>query len=650
MLNTCTHDPAPQVAPAEVRRAEEILADRLDRIRRESDSLFARLMVVQWIGAVLLALWLSPHTWIGETASIHSHVWTALCLGFALSSLPVYIASRHPGTVLTRQVVAVTQMLWSALLIHISGGRIESHFHIFGSLAFLAWYRDWKVLVSATTVAAVDHFARGWFLPESIYGVSQPEFWRSLEHAGWVLFEDVFLFISIHRSLREMRSSAEAQDAVEKSFQRTEVVVQERTRALQAKSELFQRQAEELAKSRTRAEEANQAKSEFLANMSHEIRTPMTAILGFTDVLLSEPRTAEEAESLATIKRNGDHLLGLINDILDLSKIEAGRLELESTTFRPCQVLADVVSLMRVRAVDKKLSLTLEYEGAIPETIESDPTRLRQILINLVGNAIKFTSEGSVRIVVRLRELPLQRLALEFDVIDSGIGIPPEAAKRLFRPFTQADASMTRRFGGTGLGLAICKRLATLLGGDIEVVSKAGEGSTFRFRMAAGTAVGAAVLTRPREGLERLNDLQSPVPGARLEARILVAEDGPDNQRLIRHVLTKAGAEVQMVDNGRAAVQAALAAADQGTPYDVILMDMQMPILDGYSATRQLRAVQYEWPIIALTAHAMAGDRELCLSAGCDDHLTKPIDRALMVATLRAMTARVRELQMAGAR
>lgn len=402
--------------------------------------------------------------------------------------------------------------------------------------------------------------------------------------------------------------------------------------------------ARELAAS---AEAASAAKSAFLANMSHEIRTPMTAILGFTDILLEDPRIKkdlpEHLTNLQTIKQNAEHLLLLINDILDLSKIEAGRLELERARCSPIQLLGDVVSLMRVRSTAKGLPLRLEYEGPIPATIETDVTRLRQILINLLGNAIKFTEIGDVCIRLRCSTTSEGRPMLECRIIDTGIGMTAETRARLFQPFSQADVSTTRHYGGTGLGLAISQRLARMLGGEIRVESEPGQGSAFILLIDPGSLADVPMRVPSSEALAD----SPPQPAARKAAaislpyRILLAEDGPDNQRLIAFHLRKAGAAVTVVDNGETAVEQALAAQRNGTPFHVILMDMQMPVLDGYGATRQLRAANYSQPIIALTAHAMTGDLEKCLAAGCDDYATKPIERDLLLQVVARHAARV---------
>jgi PAS domain S-box-containing protein len=402
------------------------------------------------------------------------------------------------------------------------------------------------------------------------------------------------------------------------------------------------------------AEAATRAKGEFLANMSHEIRTPMTAILGYADLLAGQLHQPEHLESLNIIRRNGDHLLTIINDILDFSKIDAGKLQVERQAWSPVVVASEVVSLMRVRAHGKGLDLKLEFAGPVPKTVLTDMARLRQILLNLVGNAVKFTETGSVRIVIGLADREAPQPKLVYEVVDTGIGMTAAQADNLFQPFQQAEASTARKFGGTGLGLAISKRLAVFLGGDITVSSQSGQGSTFALSIDPGPLEGVALLDQPNEAIAAPAAIPAsgnPLPN--LNCRILLAEDGPDNQRVISFLLTKAGAEVTTVDNGRKALETALAAFrgrrfdDPRTPFDIVLMDMQMPVMDGYEATRRLREEGYTGPIIALTAHAMADDRQKCLDAGCDDYATKPIDRAALLGTIAAMLEKRRNLQPA---
>ncbi len=743
-------------------RADDLFHENRSNIFRRTDRLFAGLMVIQWIAGIFAAVWISPYTWAGADSETHLHVWAAILLGGLITFFPVCLVIARPGSMLTRHVIAISQMLTSALFIHLSGGRIETHFHVFGSLAFLACYRDWRVLISATIVVAADHFVRGVFYPQSVFGVLTASPWRVFEHAAWVVFEDIFLVITIRQSVGEMKAMARQRAELEAANQMVEAEVESRTRDLekqarelrkskqkaeelsafgdileQSLNEIFifdvwslhfvnvnhgardnigytmeelrgmtpldimpeqtlasfaelvapllegaqdylefttvhrrkdgseypvevhletsvlgenkvfvaiilditerRRIEEELRGSRERALAADRSKSEFLANMSHEIRTPMTAILGFNDILLDNATEPEDINAARTVKENGEYLITLINDILDLSKIEAGKLNVEKIACSPHEIIADVASLMRVRAIAKNLQLEAQFNGDIPKTIQSDPTRLRQILINILGNSIKFTETGKVQIVTRLVNGPGEESKLQFDVIDTGIGIAEDKIGKLFQPFTQADGSTTRQFGGTGLGLTISRRLVELLDGEISVSSSIGKGSTFSVTVSTGPLDDVRMTHNAVESVtetaktKAVDETQAPLQNL----RILFAEDGPDNQRLISFLLKKAGAEVTLADNGQIAFDLANAATEENHPFDVILMDMQMPVLDGYVATRQLRDTGYSVPIIALTAHAMASDRQKCLDAGCDDYLTKPIDRKKLVELVR---------------
>ena len=411
-----------------------------------------------------------------------------------------------------------------------------------------------------------------------------------------------------------------AQKQAENDLRYTVVALESANKALEEFSQL--------------AESATRAKSEFLANMSHEIRTPMTAILGYTDLLLTdegiEKAPPHRREAFETIKRNGVHLLGLINDILDLSKVESGNLEIQRVRCSPSVLLTEVTGLIRVRAAEKSLPLKAEAIGLLPETVLTDPLRLRQVLMNLLGNAIKFTDHGEVRVAVQLvREGNLQRL--RFDVSDTGIGMNDEQMSKLFKPFCQVDGSAARKFGGTGLGLAISKHLVEALGGAIQVRSAPGVGSTFSVTIDPGPLDGIPLIDDTAITAGAATSVVAVAPHAngyiKLQASVLLAEDGRDNRRLISLFLQKAGVEVTAVENGQLAYEAASIQRMVGRPFDVILMDMQMPVMDGYTATRQLRAEGYTGPIVALTAHAMASDRQTCLDAGCDDFATKPIDR-----------------------
>ncbi len=382
-------------------------------------------------------------------------------------------------------------------------------------------------------------------------------------------------------------------------------------------------------------EAANRAKSRFLAHMSHEIRTPLNAILGFTELLLKGADEGDEAERrdyLETIYGSGRHLLELIDDVLDLSKIEANRMEFEQIVCSPGRIVAEVVSLLRVRAQEKRLSLEAEWPDGVPATIRTDPVRLKQLLMNLVGNAIKFTESGGVRIVGRLIG-PRRRPQMAFDVVDTGIGIPAEKLDKIFEAFVQADSSVTRRFGGTGLGLAISRRIAEALGGGLTVRSELGKGSVFTATIDAGSLEGVEILqSPPSDGLSAKCPANRRRQVALPPARILLVEDGGTNRKLITLILRRAGAEVTTAENGKIGVELA-----QRHPFDLILMDMQMPVMDGYSATRRLRRLGARMPIVALTAHAMPGDQRKCLEAGCSGYLSKPIEADRLLQTIAGL-------------
>jgi signal transduction histidine kinase/ActR/RegA family two-component response regulator len=626
--------------PADDGRVQDLLKQHHDQILLRTDRMFGILFLIQYVAGIVAALVISPRTWSGPFSAVHPHIWAASVLGGLIISFPLFLIVRFPGEVLTRHVIAAAQMLYSALLIHISGGRIETHFHVFGSLAFLAFYRDWRVLVTATVVVAGDHILRGIYWPESVFGVATASNWRWVEHASWVIFEDFFLVMFCVQVKKEMLEIAQQRTYMETAQARVEAQVAKRTEQLRTKQG-------ELEEAREAAEAANRSKTNFLANMSHEIRTPMTAILGYADQLL-EPHIDQSTRlnDIQIIRRNGQHLLTIINDILDISKIEAGRMTVEKIACQPPRVIAEVVSLMGVRASEKKLGLHVEFDGKIPLTIQSDPTRLRQILVNLVGNAIKFTDEGAVRIVTRLADgREGEDSQLQIDVKDTGIGMTDSQKTNLFRAFAQGDTSTARRFGGTGLGLIISKRLAEMMGGGIEVQSKQGEGSIFSVTIATGSLAGVEMTDQPLvldEAERSLENTPAPRPVRIDGMRILLAEDGLDNQRLIAHVLRSRGADVTIVDNGRLAYEAAIKSNAENNPFDVILMDIQMPEMDGYMATSKLRQKNYRGIIVALTAHAMDTDRQKCIAAGCDNYASKPVDRAMLIQMLAEYFERTR--------
>ena len=423
----------------------------------------------------------------------------------------------------------------------------------------------------------------------------------------------------------EMLATIQARDEeLERHQHNLEGLVQARTLELDQKSK--------------QATAASVAKSEFLANMSHEIRTPMNAIIGFANMLRTGnfDSDAERVEFLNTICSSGQHLLGLISNILDLSKIEAGCMTIEKIAVSPHQLMADVVSITRVLApLTKGLALDYTWLGPVPKTIMTDPAKFRQLLINLIGNAIKFTERGGVHVIARLA---VNRHHLQIQVIDSGIGIPASKQDAIFTPFSQADTSMTRRFGGTGLGLSISRKIAEELGGTLSVESEPSIGSTFTATIATGE-IGALEL-RPAAPVCDLippADFETPDPVASIPkgCRVLLVEDGDTNRRLIHKMLERRGIEVMDAANGQIGIDLAMT-----HEFDVVLMDMQMPIKDGYTAATELRAKGLTIPIVALTAHAMSGDAEKCRKAGCSEYLSKPIQEGRLLGKIAELLNR----------
>ena len=404
---------------------------------------------------------------------------------------------------------------------------------------------------------------------------------------------------------------------------------------------------------RIEADVSNRAKSEFLANMSHEIRTPLSAILGFTEILDTSLNDPDDLQAVDTIRRNVDHLQSLLNDFLDLAKIEAGQLNVRQEPVALHGIVEDVVSLMQQRAIDSRLQLIVDYATPTPETIVSDAVRLRQILINLLSNAIKFTDpgeqddQGKVCLRVSFNAAPDARLV--FDVIDTGIGMTEEQQQLLFEPFSQADNSDARRYEGTGLGLTISRRLAKLLGGDISLKSERYKGSTFTVTLALDSA-GVGALTTLRSSLDMPVDNADLVAG--VQAHIMVVDDRPDIRVLLHHHLENAGATVESFSSGETAisrlqlvddksgttaldVSGSLAAATrQAAAFDIVLLDMQMPGLDGYQTATRIRDCGYTGPIVALTAAVLGNERKRCLDAGCSDYLSKPIKRPDLLRAL----------------
>jgi signal transduction histidine kinase len=435
--------------------------------------MFAYLMAAQWLAAIIFALLVAPRTWAGAQSQIHVHVWAALILGGLVSVFPALLALLRPGETATRYTIAAAQMLMGALLIHLTGGRIETHFHVFGSLAMLAFYRDWRVLIPATAIVAVDHAVRGMYWPESVYGVAVASEWRWVEHAAWVVFEDVFLVISCVRGTQELKEIAVRTAVLEQANR-------DSARNTIEQGELIAR----LRLTQQQVEAATRAKSEFVANMSHELRTPLNAIILYSELLQEgavEDSRSSDAADLGKIQLASKHLLGLINGILDLSKIEAGKMELHLETFDVRGMTDELINTIGAVVRNNNNTLNVSYHNDL-RTMHADLTKTRQILFNLLSNAAKFTTNGNVTVHAARRTIG-ERECIEFTVSDDGIGLTEAQQQRLFRPFAQGDTSISRKYGGTGLGLALVWRFCQLMGGEVTVHSVPGQGAKFTVQL-----------------------------------------------------------------------------------------------------------------------------------------------------------------------
>ncbi len=692
-MTTIPKDPASRLAA----RSEELFRDHERAIYRRTDRMFAILMGCQWLAGIALALWVSPLTWVGRMSAVHPHVWSALVLGSAITVFPVALALLRPGEPITRHTIAVGQALWSALLIHLTGGRIETHFHVFGSLAFLAFYRDWRVLVTGTVVVAADHFLRGLYWPESVYGIVVRSQWRWLEHAGWVIFEDVVLVKACLRGVREMREIASRQAETEISGEhryealvnsmdgivweataermeftlvsrQSEVVLgypptrwtesadfwtsiihpgdRDRVRAAFAEKVgagkpfeieyrihdrsgrmLWMRNAVTVIPSpggptllrgvlsdTTERRKIEAIKNDFISTVSHELRTPLTSIRGSLGLIaggVSGPIPAKARAMLDIACKNSERLVNLVNDILDISKIESGRMVYKLKTLDLSGVLLRTVESNRAYAQSLGVSIAVE-DRARGALLVADEDRLTQVLTNLLSNAAKFSSRGS-EVSVRAER---RDGALRISVEDRGRGIPEEFQPRIFQKFAQADASDGRQGKGTGLGLSICKSMTEQMGGKIGFTSQVGQGTTFWV-----------------EFPERAVEAPAPRPDGPARPTLLICEDDQDIAVILRATLDCAGFDADIAGSAREARQ--LLAERR---YVGMTLDLGLPDENGIAFLKSLREKPEtrELPVIVVSAYLDEARTSLSGDAfGIIDWIEKPVDDTQLGAALQ---------------
>ncbi len=678
-------------------RAEELFREHQRSIYRRTDRMFAVLLVCQWLAGIGLALWISPLTWTGRMSAIHPHLWAALGLGSLITVFPVALALLRPGDAVTRHSIAVGQMLWSALLIHLTGGRIETHFHVFGSLAFLAFYRDWRVLLTGTVVVAADHFLRGWLWPESAYGTVVYSQWRWLEHAGWVVFEDIVLLKGCFRGIREIRDLASRQAETEQSSEKRYETLVNSVEGIvwEAQAEnmaftLVSRQAEVLLgypsskwleshdfwktlihpEDRARVEASfvkrtaeakpfeeeyrlqsaagrlfwvrnaisviaeegrpvllrgvitditerkrvEAMKSDFISTVSHELRTPLTSIRGALGLITGGvvgPLPSKARAMLEIASKNSERLVNLVNDILDISKIESGRMVYKLKTLDFSALVTK--TLEANRSYGQTYGVTFEWADQAPGAfVVGDEDRLIQVLTNLLSNACKFSPRGGV---VRL-SLERKGSELRVAVADRGQGIPEEFKSRIFQKFAQADNTDGRQGKGTGLGLNICKAMTEQMGGKIAFSSEKGFGTSFWVDFP-----------------EKVREVSKTPASAPSRPTLLICEDDQDIALILRATLDCAGFDAEIAGSAREAREML-----SRKHYVGMTLDLGLPDENGLSLLKSLREKPETrtLPVIIVSAYIDEARQNLSGDAfGIVDWIEKPIDEAQLDSALR---------------
>jgi len=534
-----------------------------------------------------------------------------------------------PASDLYQYVLSVCLGIFMAQFIYQMHGMFEMHFFAFIGSAILITYQNWRLQIPMLVFVTIHHLGLN-YLQSAGYG---EVFFTSLDYLELqsmsihILLTIVIFFICGLWSYHLNKYSGAQTNMLRQIHERN--AYQDSLEKLNLELQLSHQSAVD---ARHDAEKSAQAKSTFLATMSHEIRTPMNGVIGMTSLLGETSLTTEQADFVNVIRTSGESLLNVINDVLDFSKIESGHMQLEEKSFGLRKCVADVIDLFANKAKTQGITLLCEIDQALPERLIGDASRLRQVLINLVNNAIKFTPQGKVRLQVTQLSASEKEVSLRFEISDTGIGIPAEKQSQLFKAFSQVDSSDTRRYEGTGLGLVISERLVNLMKGTIKVKSKVNEGSAFYFQITLAICTETVVVTQPEcDEQQKPGELLKENFALKYPLQILIAEDNPINLKLATIVLNKLGYQPDMAYDGKEALQKSLS-----KNYDLILMDIMMPVMNGLEATRVIRSTFDVQPkIVAMTANAMPEDRNKCIAAGMDDYLSKPIELKLLVEVLR---------------